>query len=216
MSSMKRLYGWILFGPSNPVVYGIAAVAGALPLLLSFLDNSFHDAHRLVAGTELTFKGLNASRNWWIFTVCLPLALWLLRLSVRFVVGDSPHAEPPLAQLTEERGSQTERIRAALLDGRTPLAVLFLIVIIACFDMANVVPSYLYRTIPKEPDWTTMFLAHAMRARYDAVHVAIAYAVQYATGFLALLAFGIFLVHNLIYLKLIYQRRRAASPAAFW
>jgi len=98
-----------------------------------------------------------------------------------------------------------------------PVAVALIIVIVAFFDVRSVVPAYTSHKCPDEKDWTVFFLlrGYGTSARINALHVAIAYAVQYATGFLGLLAFGLALVHNALYLQLIYQRRRRTDPARF-
>ena len=226
MSAIGRAYDWLLHARTHREML-ILGIVGACPVLFSFVAGNFHDVKidRLqdlppscVAASvslPVTFHGMQSSVNWWIFIVVLPLALGLLRKVVRYFVGIEGSL-PPLATLVEEgqREGVGARVRGIILSRWVPIIVTAIVLFVAFWDLGDVVPMYFDRSCPQEKDWAGFFLlpGHGPSLEVNALHVAMAYAIQYAAGVLCLMAFGLALVHNVVYLKLIYQRRQIKDP----
>ena len=224
---MLRAYQLLLAAPTKRWIAGLALV-GALPVVLSALDGTFRNVPVLatsqiggrcpVPAGGIEFRGLESAVNWWIYIVFLPVAFVLLKSVVRHTIGDAGN-EPPIAMLVSERGrpAVAEGIRARLASPRVPLVVLAIIMVIAAYDALDVVRTYVAPHCPFEKDWTVYFLiqGHGTSRALNAIHVIVAYLIQYGLGFAALLIFGLVLEHNVSYINRVYQRRRGADPTRF-
>jgi hypothetical protein len=228
MLDMAGIYQAVLTRrPHLPIV--VLAVIGALPILMAAVDHSFADvrgvqAAQLAAKCTVprggaSFSGMVSSPNWWIFVFVLPFSVFLLRSIIRHTLGETIGSDPQLSALVsaEARGRVSARVRARLLTRWLPALAIVLVGVVAFLDMREVVLAYVRGNCPSEKDWTVFFLiiGHGTSRTLNAIHVGVAYFVQYFAGVMALLAFALAFAHNILYVQLIYQRRRSNDPAAF-
>jgi hypothetical protein len=210
--------------------YLVASGVGLLLLVVAPLFGVWHNvlpsAKSWIAlgckGSPEAFLGIASRYNWWIYPVALPLALFCIRHLARklFSLGQGqPCAIAGLVE-GEDKESASVLINRAAVDPTVLGGVLLLALILNAVDIREVLTSYLGHWLqvdfcPREKDWSVFFVIRdtsGVGPLKNLVFVLIAYAEQFALATLGLLVFGLCLVHNTVYLGLVYQRRRNAPP----
>ena len=215
---LRRSFSFILYG-RNAYVYGSSIGWAALPIIFSFVLHLDREI-QLKAGV---FNGYCTKSNWSSFIVILPVAIWLLRRTLRVL---SPrNDEGPIVKLFPSEG-QRSFVRTELAEnlesGYNLLCACCLMTIAHIIDMWQVFSLYLNgcRRIDLgsiEKDWSVFFLIGTscfpgesiISIKANFAFVALAYSVQFITGTIAALVLIVFARHNLFFLAHIFQKRHA-------
>ena len=222
---LARLHVRIVAGPRTDyfVLAGIGLLHFPLAVALGVWRDVLPSARALGAigcvGRPEVFYGLVSRPNWWIYPVALPLALLCIRHVARtlFCLGQG---EPcAIARLVEgdDKAEVSVLVNRHAVDPTVFGVVLILALALNFVDVQEVLASYLAHWrgtdfCPREKDWSVFFLVTNVGVLRNFFFVAAAYFEQFLLALLALLIFGLCAVHNAIYLRLVYQRRRDAPP----
>jgi len=223
MSRIRDSYRWLLLSPGR-AIYWPLALMGVLELAYAPFAGTWTSRKMYLIGTGCgtalqSFRGMDAAYNWWMFPIALPLSLFLLRFTVRLVLGASADGKdftPPAIALIPPPACN--RRRDDLVRACTHPAVmlcLFLVVLgLHAYDMYDVVSTYAHAGkggllhCPQELDWSVYFAGQGsgVTRTVNVIHVILAYSCQFLATLFALNIFTVLVIHNIFYLRLIYQR----------
>jgi hypothetical protein len=159
-----------------------------------------------------------AKVNWPGFIIILPLSLYVLRQVMRRVAPIQDGETPVIVGIFSADQARTERLQELREHLLAPGVLWTAVLLVAgghvadLWDVGGVYLSALkspsFGSIdPLEKDWTVMFVAGGTSLAANLAMVVIGYTVQFcAFTLLALVAIWLFL-HNLLFLRWIYQRR---------
>ena len=213
-----------LLDRSKHLDYLIAALFAALPVVLSvamglFFSGEIHVSESNCFGVvrQWHFSGYDDSPNFWTLVLILPLLLFAIRWAmarIAPVYQTWPPAEQPaiLGLLKTQTGKKVvyETLRSWLLSPRIVVAAVLGTLLVHVIDMRGfLIDDYILGFIGDRENfgWRTFHLTGEMGRLQNLAFVVSAYAVQFAVVFLAFLAGFLLLVHNLFFLRQIYQRR---------
>ena len=217
--------------------YAILAVLAGVPVVASYAIGahmSFGADCVEPTASSVRFRGYWESINWMALVVMLPAALFVLRWMTDQVLGVTrgryPDSPVPLLSLLAEdaRPAAGARLTGLALDGRNLLIVLVLAVLFHVIDMWSVMSVYVTDRLPtpgSDNDWSNFYLladacvkvcgsapCEAM-PRIDKttnlLFMLTAYLSQILIFTIGTMAVVLFLRHNILYLRLIYQRSTA-------
>jgi hypothetical protein len=203
--------------------YLIASAVGFALLVVAPMFGVWHDIRPTArafasipcAGPPEVFHGIASRYNWWIYPIALPLALGCIRHVARtlFCLGQGKACA--IAELVEgdDKEAASVLINRNAVDPTVFGVVFVLALALNLVDVQEVLGSYLAHwqgigLCPREKDWSVFFLVTNIGATKNLVFVLIAYTEQFLLALLGLLIFGLCFVHNILYLRLVYQRRR--------
>jgi serine/threonine protein kinase len=210
--------------------YMAFAVLGAIPLAIAWLMGLYNDVNVspqsvvydscvALGGSSLTVQGYGSRLNWWPYFAFLPFVLFVLRRTAAqlFPMQLVPEVSTGIVRMIPPAGrwEVAARLRIAATDPRNLRFVVAIAIAINIIDVLELIPHYTTSAqtagCPRELDWTVRFLADPQTLRAENLMLVVfAYACQFVAHSLALMLFGLLLRHNVFYLKLIYQRHRAA------
>ncbi|HUP62359.1 MAG TPA: hypothetical protein VNA69_18285 [Thermoanaerobaculia bacterium] len=211
--------------------YVIAAALGLVPALAALACGVFFDvlpsAETLRAlgcvGAPKPFAGIVSRYNWLLLYIAiLPIALWCVRHVARrlFCLGTGQQCAIVSVIPPPMRSVVTAEINIAATRPSVLGVVALLALVLNVIDVGEVLQSYASYamgtpTCPREQDWSVMFLLQEAPTGVwrNVLFVCIAYTLQWLAITLGFLIFGLCLVHNVLYLRLVYQRRHAHDPA---
>jgi hypothetical protein len=224
--TLGELHRRLIVGHSSAAYIGFALL-GTLPIACAYLlgygfDRALPaealrvciDAGRVAPTDVVTMRGLFARPNWSGYPVMLPLALLLVRSTLRMMYGESKTS--PLSH-NPAYAPIRERVQVLVSDGRTLVAAMLGTLLVTIIDKYPDVMQIGHRSdvCPTSFDWSwyaTMF---------DDLHWPSAIVMHVLTTFeqFVIIALPIVLLINLIrfngaYLQAIYIRSRTARGFA--
>ena len=200
--------------------YFFIAIIGLLPIACAYVIG----AHRTSDG----YLGYWQAPNWMFLSLTLSFCLFIVRWSmdrIAAVAAEKLEQQPPsIVALIQHEGDRQcfyRALRNALLSRWVLLSALTITAVITILDLSSVAGIYIRSYFGSgfdsagagiEKDWSIFFTSTSGIGRaQNLVLVVLAYGVQFIAVFLAILLVIWSLVHNLFFLRHIYQRRRVVG-----
>jgi hypothetical protein len=193
--------------------YLLLAFVGGLPSVLAW----HYGLHQTFEADGHVWVGFFDKPNMWPQVVLLPLFVFLVRWMVGRIADvtsvEAPTPEVPVVRLFgegEERRRAYETLRRSVGSRTTFVAVLGLTAAVMLLDTAALIAIYRTDDAARiyEFDWSVMYLAGTVDRTDNLVMVISAYLLQTTLFVFRFLAITFVLIHNVFFLRHLYQRRR--------
>ena len=172
---------------------------------------------------EFKFTGYQEAFNQHSLIVALPISLFFLRILGSYLfginVGSNHRNRVPLLTIfnNEVQAAIHENLKKTALSPTISFIVLILDILFHSFDIGAVLKQYLLKFLGHEVNYNQIYWANLCLVKKDIdvgtnfLFMLSVYLGQFIIFFIAVTAIILFLLHNIFYLRLIYQRSRISE-----